>query len=64
MHQSPWKQLGGFRRVKNAALEAFEGDAEADRRLLRGNPPKARRFAYREREDDLRAERSRERPRG
>lgn len=63
MHQSPWKQLGGFRREKSAALEAFAREGDVDRRLQRGDQPKARKFSLRE--EIAREERaSRQHPRG
>lgn len=62
MHQSPQKQLGGWRREKYAALEAFAGDAELERRPPRSSPPKARRFQRNE--DGPRDERARQHPRG
>lgn len=48
MHQSPQKQLGGPRRGKYAALEAFAGEDDFERRLQRGNHPRARKFPLRE----------------
>lgn len=63
MHQSPWKQLGGFRREKSAALEALAREDDVERRLQRGDQPKARKFSLRE--EIAREERaSRQHPRG
>ena len=63
MHQSPQKQLGGFRREKSAALEAFTVEDKVERRIPRGDQPKARRFSLRE--EIAREERdSRQHPRG
>ena len=62
MHQSPQKQLGGPRREKYAALEAFAGDSELERRVQRGSQPKARKFHLRE--EAPREERIRQHPRG
>jgi len=64
MHQSPWKQLGGFRREKSAALEALAADSRVEeRRIQRGDQPKARKFSLRE--EIAREERaSRQHPRG
>ncbi len=63
MHQSPWKQLGGFRRERSADLEALAGDSDFERRMQRGDQPKARKFSLRE--EIAREERaSRQHPRG
>jgi hypothetical protein len=63
MHQSPQKQLGGARREKYAALEAFAGEDDVERRLQRGNQPKARKFPLRQ--EISREERdTRQHPRG
>ncbi len=63
MHQSPQKQLGGFRREKFAALEALAGEDDVDRRMQREDQPKARKFSMRE--EIAREERaSRQHPRG
>lgn len=63
MHQSPQKQLGGFRREKSAALEALADDNDVERRMQRGEQPKARKFSLRE--EIAREERaSRQHPRG
>ena len=48
MHQSPRKQLGGLRREKYAALEAFAGEDEGLRRRERASPPMARKFPLRQ----------------
>jgi len=48
MHQSPWKQLGGFRREKSAALEALADEDDVERRVQRGDQPKARKCSLRE----------------
>lgn len=61
MHQSPLKQLGGPRREKYA-VDLLD-DEQADRRAQRGQPPKARRFQYRD-ESLPREERGRQHPRG
>jgi len=60
MHQSPRKEFGGFRREKYAAFELLDED-RAERRLMRGLQPKARKY---QREDDSRQERARQHPRG
>ena len=62
MHQSPWKQLGGFRREKSAALEALAGEDRVERRIQRGDQPKARKFSLRE--EIAREERASRHPRG
>lgn len=65
MHQSPQKQIGS-RRPKNgvhAAWELAETDEEAERRVQRGSPPRARRFPLRD-EEAAREERARPHPRG
>ena len=63
MHQSPQKQLGGPRRDKYAALEALAGEDDVERRMHRGDQPKARKFSLRE--EIAREERaSRQHPRG
>jgi hypothetical protein len=61
MHQSPQKQLGGPRREKYAALDPM-ADELVERRLARGNQPKARKFHLRE--ESPRGERSRQHPSG
>lgn len=65
MHQSPQKQIGS-RRSKygaHAAWELAETDEEAERRVQRGSPPRARKFPLRN-DETSRDERERPHPRG
>ena len=62
MHQSPLKLPVGPRRAKYAALEAVAADAGMDRRLQRGEQPRARKFHLHE--EGPREGRSRQHPRG